>query len=108
MKPMLVAPICLTALLAACADMGADVDPILDGAPRAQFQSDLAACRSLVRSQSQLDHDTMAAAAIGAAIGGVLVRSTKRVTPWAGPSSARWRAPRRARPRQATRARTSS
>ena len=72
MKPMLIAPLCLTALLAACADMGADVDPILDGAPRAQFQSDLAACRSLARSQSQLDHETMAAAAIGAGMGGVL------------------------------------
>ncbi|MCP1167694.1 glycine zipper family protein [Limimaricola litoreus] len=72
MKPMLIAPICMTALLAACADMSADVDPILDGAPRAQFQSDLAACRHLARSQSQLDHDTMAAAVIGAGIGGVL------------------------------------
>ncbi|SDE15122.1 glycine zipper family protein [Limimaricola pyoseonensis] len=72
MKPVLIAPICLTAVLAACADMGAGVDPILDGAPRAQFQSDLAACRSLARSQSQLDHETMAAAVIGAGIGGVL------------------------------------
>jgi uncharacterized protein YcfJ len=52
--------------------MGADVDPVLDGAPRAQFQSDLTSCRSLARSQSQLDHETMAAAAIGAGIGGVL------------------------------------
>ncbi len=72
MKPMLIAPLCLTALLGACAKMGADVDPILDGPPNAQFQSDLAACRSLARNQSQLDHETMAAAVIGAGIGGVL------------------------------------
>lgn len=72
MKPMLIAPICLTALLGACADMGTDVDPILDGAPSAKFQSDLATCRNLARSQSQLDHEAMAAAAIGAGIGGIL------------------------------------
>lgn len=72
MKPMLIAPACLTALLGACADMGADVDPILDGPPSAKFQSDVAACRNLARSQSQLDHDTMATAAIGAGIGGLL------------------------------------
>lgn len=52
MKPMLIAPLCLIAPLGACAEMGADVDPILDGAPSAQFQSDLSACRSLARSQS--------------------------------------------------------
>lgn len=72
MKPMLIAPLCLTALLCACAEMGTDVEPILDGPQTAQFQSDLAACRSLARSQSQLDHETMVAAAIGAGIGGVL------------------------------------
>ncbi|WP_163849572.1 glycine zipper family protein [Pseudooceanicola aestuarii] len=72
MKPMLIAPLSLTGLLGACADMGTNVDPILDGAPNAQFQSDLSACRSLARSQKQLDHETMAAAAIGAGIGGLL------------------------------------
>lgn len=72
MKPMLIAPLCLTALLGACAEMGTDVDPVLDGAPSAQFQSDLSACRSLARSQAQLDQETMVAAAIGAGIGGVL------------------------------------
>lgn len=72
MKSMLIPPLCLTTFLGACADMGADVDPILDGAPTAQFQSDLTSCRSLARSQSQLDHETMAAAAIGAGVGGLL------------------------------------
>lgn len=72
MKPMLIAPLCLTALLGACAEMGTNVDPILDGPPTAQFQSDLSDCRSLARSQSQLDQETMAAALLGAGIGGVL------------------------------------
>lgn len=72
MKPMPIAPLCLTALLGACADMGAELDPILDGPPNPQFHSDLAACRSLARSQSRLNHQTLAAAAIGAGIGGVL------------------------------------
>ena len=72
MKPMMLAQLCPTALLGAYADMGTNVDPILDGAPNAQFQSDLSACRSLARSQKQLAQETMAAAALGAGIGGVL------------------------------------
>jgi hypothetical protein len=72
MKPMLILPLCLTAALGACADMGTDVDPILDGPPGPQFQGDLTSCRSLARSQSQLDHETMAAAVIGAGLGGML------------------------------------
>lgn len=71
MRPILIAPLALTAMLGACAGSRADVEPILDGAPTAQFQSDLTACRQLTRSQSQLDRDTMAAA-IGAGLGGVL------------------------------------
>lgn len=72
MKPIMIAPLCLTAMLGACAQMGTDVEPILDGPPTMQFQSDLSACRNLARSQSHLDHETLAAAAIGAGIGGVL------------------------------------
>ncbi|EAR52566.1 hypothetical protein OG2516_05643 [Oceanicola granulosus HTCC2516] len=72
MRSMLIAPFCLTALLGACAEMGTDVDPILDGPPNAQFQSDLSACRSLARSQTQLDHETLAAIVLGAGIGGLL------------------------------------
>lgn len=72
MKPIQIAPLCLAALVGACADMGTDVTPVLDGSPSAQFQSDVAACRSLARSQSHLEHETMAAAVLGAGIGGVL------------------------------------
>jgi hypothetical protein len=70
MRPILIVPLALT-VLGACAGSGADVEPILDGAPTAQFQSDLAACRQLARSQSQLDRDTMSSAAIGAGLSGV-------------------------------------
>ena len=72
MKSILIAPLCLIALLGACTEMGTNVEPILDGPPNGEFQSDLAACRTLARSQSQLDHETMATAALGAGIGGVL------------------------------------
>lgn len=84
MKPMLIAPLCLAALLGACTEMGTDVTPVLDGQPTAQFQSDLAACRSLARSQSQLGHETMAAAALGAGIGGVLGEVDEDGDAWGG------------------------
>jgi uncharacterized protein YcfJ len=77
MHAKLIAPLCLTALLGACAGLGTDVDPILDGPPNARFQADLADCRSLARNQSQLDQETMAAAAIGAGVGGVLGKLDK-------------------------------
>ena len=72
MKPILIAPLALATLLGACAEMGTDVTPVLDGAPTAQYQRDLAECRALARDQSQLQQETMAAAVIGAGIGGVL------------------------------------
>ena len=72
MKPILIAHLALAGLLGACANGGADVEPILDGAPTASFQSDLSACRGLARDQRQLDRGTMGSAAIGAGIGGVL------------------------------------
>lgn len=102
MRPLLIAPLCLTALLGACAETGADVEPILDGAPSPQFHSDVATCRSLARSQSQLDHEAMASAAIGAGIGGLLARPTATAMRWVGPLSAHWPALPLAHPRQAT------
>jgi uncharacterized protein YcfJ len=72
MKPLLITPLILTSLLGACAQMGTDVSPVLDGAPDPQFQSDLAECRAIARNQSQLDQETVAAAVIGAGIGGIL------------------------------------
>lgn len=72
MTPKLIVPLCVTALLGGCAEMGTDVEPILDGAPDARFQTDLTDCRHLARSQTQFDRETMAAAVMGAGIGAAL------------------------------------
>lgn len=58
--------------IAACADSGANYQPILDGQPSAAFHSDLAACQSLARSQKQFDQETAGAAVLGAGAGAVL------------------------------------
>ncbi|WP_425071003.1 glycine zipper family protein [Sagittula sp. S175] len=71
MKPLLL----LTAAaigLTACADSGANYRPILDGAPSAAFQSDLAACQTLARDQRQFDQETAGAAVMGAGAGALL------------------------------------
>lgn len=58
--------------LAACADSGADYQPILDGQPTAAFQSDLAACQALARNQNQFDQERVAATVLGAGAGAIL------------------------------------
>jgi len=59
-------------LVAACADSGANYQPILDGTPTAAYQADLAACQTLARNQKQFDQDTMAATVLGAGVGAAL------------------------------------
>ncbi len=59
-------------LVAACADSGANYQPILDGTPTAAYRADLAACQTLARNQSQFDQDTMAATVLGAGVGAAL------------------------------------
>ncbi|WP_424929470.1 glycine zipper family protein [Amaricoccus tamworthensis] len=58
--------------LAACADSGANYQPILDGQPKAAFQSDLAACQALARNQNQFDKERVAATVLGAGAGAIL------------------------------------
>lgn len=58
--------------LGACANSGADYTPILDGPPTTAFQSDLRACQSLARDQSQFDQETLGATVLGAGAGAVL------------------------------------
>lgn len=70
MKPLFALP--ALALIAACGNSGANYRPILDGAPTAGFQADLAACQSLARSQKQLNREALGAAALGAGAGAVL------------------------------------
>jgi uncharacterized protein YcfJ len=64
--------IVLSTLVAACADSGANYTPILDGAPTAAFQSDLAACQSLARNQRQFDQETIGATVLGAGAGAIM------------------------------------
>ena len=70
MKNLLVIPAVLT--VAACADSGANYQPVLDGQPTAAFQSDLSDCQTLARNQGQFDQETLGAAVIGAGTGAVL------------------------------------
>ncbi|THH38105.1 glycine zipper family protein [Aliishimia ponticola] len=72
MKPQITSLCAVAVMLSACADSGAEYTPILDGQPTAAFHSDLSACQSLARNQTQLDQETVAAAALGAGAGGVL------------------------------------
>ncbi len=57
----------VVALAGACANSGANYVPIIDGAVGPNYQSDLANCQALARSQPTLDSNTAGAAAIGAA-----------------------------------------
>lgn len=59
-------------LVAACADSGANYQPILDGAPTPAYPADLTTCRALARDQDQFDQETMAATALGAGVGAAL------------------------------------
>lgn len=70
MKLLFIIPACLT--VAACADSGADYQPILDGAPTAAYRADLVACQSLARNQRQFDRETLGATVLGAGAGAAL------------------------------------
>ena len=59
-------------LVVACADSGANYEPILDGVPTPAYQADLAACQALAQNQTQFDEDTIAATVLGAGVGAVL------------------------------------
>lgn len=56
-------------VLAACADSGANYQPILDGALSETYQADLAACQALARNQNQFDQERVAAMVLGAGAG---------------------------------------
>jgi len=70
MKLLMTLPVFLT--VAACADSGANYQPILDGTPNAAYQADLAACQSLARNQTQFDQETFGATVLGAGAGAAL------------------------------------
>ncbi|MEN8833104.1 MAG: glycine zipper family protein [Pacificibacter sp.] len=72
MKTQLTFGVVGLALLTACADSGANYQPILDGTPTASYKADVAECQALARNQKQFDQETMGAVALGAGIGAVL------------------------------------
>lgn len=72
MKTQLILSAAGVVLMAACADNGANYQPILDGTPTAAYQADVDACQNLARNQNQLDEDTMAATVLGAGLGAAL------------------------------------
>ncbi|WP_424932469.1 glycine zipper family protein [Amaricoccus macauensis] len=65
-------PIFATALLAACADSGANYTPIIDGPASPEFDADLADCQLLAANQKQFDEETLGAAVLGAGAGAIL------------------------------------
>ncbi|MGV6850368.1 MAG: glycine zipper family protein [Marinibacterium sp.] len=56
-------------LTAGCSGTGAEHQPVLSAVPDPSYQSDLAQCRSLAKSQKIWNPETGTQAAIGAAIG---------------------------------------
>lgn len=57
--------------LAACANSGANYQPVIDGPVGPNYSTDLAQCRQLAASQPTLDGSTAASVGTGAAAAGV-------------------------------------
>lgn len=57
-------------LVAACADSGANYQPILDGTPTPAYKADLAECQAL--ASDQYNQETLGAAFLGAGVGAAL------------------------------------
>ncbi|OAN77824.1 hypothetical protein A8B78_13735 [Jannaschia sp. EhC01] len=68
MKYLMTLPAVL--IVAACADSGANYQPILDGPATPAYRSDLSACQTLARNQ--FGQEALGAAALGAGAGAVL------------------------------------
>lgn len=64
--------LCPILALSACADIGANYQPIVDGGKSTSFEADLQACQSLSRDQRQLDQQTLGSAAAGGLLGAVI------------------------------------
>lgn len=64
-KPLLIVPAVL--LIGACANSGANYQPVIDGPIGPNYSNDLAQCQALAASQSSVDGTTAGNAAIGAA-----------------------------------------
>lgn len=72
------------ALVAACADSGANYTPIVDGTKNATFNSDLSACRSLAKHELANGDAALGGAIVGAGAGAVLGGLDEDTTAGAG------------------------
>lgn len=72
MKTQFILPATALLVMTACADSGANYQPILDGTPTPAYAADLDACQALARDRKQFREDTIAATALGAGVGAVL------------------------------------
>jgi hypothetical protein len=64
--------VCPVIALSACAEFGANYEPILDGAPSVTYQIDLQACQTLARNQSQFDEETLGVVVAAGLLGAVI------------------------------------
>lgn len=67
MRYLISIPVVLT--VAACANTGANYQPILDGPPSPTYQADMSACQALARAQ--FENETLGGAVLGAGAGAV-------------------------------------
>ena len=70
MKTQLTLSAAALVLVAACADSGANYQPILDGTPTPAYAADLAECQVLARDQ--FNQETLGATVLGAGVGAAL------------------------------------
>ncbi len=64
-KIFLILPV--VAIASACANTGANYQPVIDGPVGPNYNADLAQCQSLAASQASVDGSTAGSAALGAA-----------------------------------------
>jgi uncharacterized protein YcfJ len=82
MKYLIAFPIVLA--VTACAEKGAEYEPILDGPRTVAFQADLSSCRAMAQGQKHLDQETLGAAVLGAGAGAVLGELDEDGDAWGG------------------------
>lgn len=71
-RPALVLCAALALPLSACAGVGANYQPIIDGPITAAYNQDIQDCRALAQQRKYVNNDTKNDALIGAVIGGLL------------------------------------
>jgi len=71
-RPALLALTAVTLLLSACAGVGANYQPIIDGPMAASYHTDIDACRSVAKKRNYVNNDVKNDALIGAVLGGLL------------------------------------